>query len=102
MGGHVIERTKTYRYLGLLVDEKFSWENHVSEICWKLSQMAGIILKIRSLLTKEAMLLVYHSLVGSKLRYGLVCWATANKTLLEKINVAHNTIITYLTLKYFH
>ena len=45
MGGHVIARTKSYRYLGLLVDEKFSWENHVDEICWKLSQMAGIILK---------------------------------------------------------
>ena len=43
------------------------------------------------------MLLVYHSLVGSKLRYGLICWATAKKTLLQKINVAHNTIITYLT-----
>ena len=52
---------------------------------------------MRYLLTKEAMLLVYHSLVGSKLRYGLICWATANKTLLERINVAHNTIITYLT-----
>ena len=24
MGGHIISRTKTYRYLGLLVDEKFS------------------------------------------------------------------------------
>lgn len=97
MGGHVIARTKSYRYLGLLVDERFSWENHVDEICWKLSQMAGIILKYRSLLTKEAMMLVYHSLVGSKLRYGLICWATANKALLDKINVAHNTIITYLT-----
>ena len=97
MGGHVIERTKSYRYLGLLVDEKFSWENHVSEVCWKLSQMAGIILKVRSLLTKEAMMLVYHSLVTSKLRYGLICWATASKTLLDRINVAHNTIITYLT-----
>ena len=43
------------------------------------------------------MLLVYHALVGSKLRYGLICWATANKTLLDKLNVAHNTIITYLT-----
>ena len=81
----------------LLVDEKFSWDNHVNEICWKLSQVAGIILKIRSLLSKQAMMLVYHSLVGSKLRYGLICWATANKTQLEKINVAHNTIITYLT-----
>ena len=43
------------------------------------------------------MMLIYHSLVGSKLRYGLICWATANKTLLDKIDVAHNTIITYLT-----
>ena len=24
MGGHILERTKTYRYLGLLVDEKLS------------------------------------------------------------------------------
>ena len=97
MGGYIIERTKTYRYLGLLVDDKFSWENHVSEICCKLSQIAGIVLKFRSLLTKKAMLLLYHALVGSKLRYGLICWATANQTLLDKINVAHNTIITYLT-----
>ena len=97
MGGHILERTKTYCYLGLLVDEKLSWEFHVNELCWKLSQIAGIILKVRSLLSKQAMMLVYHSLVGSKLRYGLICWATANKTLLDKIDVAHNTIITYLT-----
>ena len=96
-GNHVIERTKSYRYLGLLVDEKFSWETHINEVCWKLSQMAGIILKTRALLSKEAMMLIYHSLVGSKLRYGLICWATANKTLLDKIDVAHNMIITYLT-----
>jgi len=97
MGDYVIERTKSYRYLGLLVDEKFSWENHVNEICSKLSQMAGIILKTRSLLSKEAIMLVYHSLVSSKLRYGLIRWATAKKTLLDKIAVAHNTIVTYLT-----
>ena len=97
MGEHIIARTKSYRYLGLLVNERFCWENHVDEICQKLSQVAGVILKIRSLLTREAMMLVYHSLVGSKLRYGLICWATANKTTLDKINVAHNTIITYLT-----
>ena len=42
-------------------------------------------------------MLVYHALVGSKIRYGLVCWATAAKPLLDKISVAHNTIITYMT-----
>ena len=43
------------------------------------------------------MMLVYHGLVGSKLRYGLICWGTASKFLLDKVNVAHNKIITYMT-----
>ncbi len=97
MGGNKIERTKSYKYLGLTVDEKFSWSEHINELCSKLSQVAGVLFKIRKLLTNQALMLVYHGLVGSKLRYGLVCWATANKFLLNKVNVAHNTIITYLT-----
>ena len=39
MGNHVIERTKSYRYLGLLVDEKFSWRDHINEVSSKLSQV---------------------------------------------------------------
>ena len=73
MGNHVLSRTKTYLYLGLLVDEKLSWANHIDGICKKLSQIAGVIYKTRTLSTKEALMLVYHALVGSKLRYGLIC-----------------------------
>jgi len=97
MGDHVIERTKNYRYLGILVDDRFSWADHISEVCQKLSQVAGIIFKIRTLLSSQALKLVYHSLAGSKLRYGLICWATANKLLLNKINVVHNRIVSYMS-----
>ena len=97
MGDHIISRTNSYRYLGLLVDEKFSWGDHINEVCWKLSQVAGIIFKIRTLLSNKAMMLVYHALVSSKIRYGLICWATAAQTLLDKVNVVHNKIITYMT-----
>ena len=79
MGGHEIERTKSYKYLGLIVDEKFSWSEHIADLCSKLSQVAGIIFKIRKLLNYKAMMLIYHGLVGSKLRYGLVCWATYSR-----------------------
>ena len=99
MGGHVIERTKTYRYLGIIVDEKFSWSDHINEVCFKLSQIAGVIFKVRHVLNKQALMLLYHGLVGSKLRYGLICWATANKLLLGKINVAHNNIVTLMTFQ---
>ena len=43
-------------------------------------------------------MLIYHALVGQKLRYGLICWATAPKFLLDKVDVAHNKIVRYLKL----
>ena len=97
MGGHIIARTNSYRYLGIIVDEKFTWADHINDVCFRLSQVAGVIYKIRHLLSKQALMLVYHGLVGSKLRYGLICWATADKFLLKKVNVAHNKIVTYMT-----
>ena len=97
MANHVISRTKTYKYLGLILDEKFSWADHINEVCWKISQAAGVIFKVRHLLSKDALILIYHALVGQKLRYGLICWATASKFLLTKVNVIHNKVVRYLT-----
>ena len=73
MANHTITRTKTYKYLGLIVDEKFSWADHINEVCLKLSQAAGTIYKVRNLLSQEALMLIYHALVGQKLHYGLIC-----------------------------
>ena len=97
MGGYPIARTNCYEYLGILFDDKLSWEPHISELCKKLSQIAGVIFKKRSLLSKEALMSVYHSLVGSSIRYGLICWGTANQNLLQKVNVIHNRIVRYIT-----
>ena len=53
--------------------------------------------KVRYLLSRDALMLLYHSLVGQKLRYGLICWATATNFLLNKVDVLHNKIVRYLT-----
>ena len=42
-------------------------------------------------------MLLYHGLVGSKLRYGLICWATADKFLLDKVESAYDKIVTCMT-----
>ena len=97
MGSHCLSRTKTYEYLGIIVDEKFLWADHIDRVCMKLSQAAGVIYKVRNLLSKNALMLLYHSLVGQKLRYGLICWATASNFLLNKINVLHDKIVRYIT-----
>ena len=54
MADHVISRTKTYTYLGLIFDEKISWADHINNICLKLSQAAGVIFKVRNRLTHDS------------------------------------------------
>ena len=41
--------------------------------------------------------MVYHSLVYSRLQYGIIIWATDTTTLLQEIRVLQNNIIRILT-----
>ena len=41
MGDHILARTKTYCYLGVIMDDKLSWGEHIYDLCLKLSQVAA-------------------------------------------------------------
>jgi len=71
MGGHPLTKTTSYKYLGIHIDNKFSWEIHINYLIKKLSQVAGVIFKNRECLSKKSLMLIYNSLVGSRLRYGV-------------------------------
>ena len=97
MGGLRISRTKTYKYLGVHIDDKMTWKHHIEKLCKKLSSVAGIIYRIRNRLSRKCLMLIYHGLVSSRLRYGILCWGTATKTLLNKLNVIHNRVVRNIT-----
>ena len=43
IGGESIKRVKTTKSLGLVIDEKLKWENHVASISKKVSSGIGAI-----------------------------------------------------------
>ena len=49
MLNYPISRTKTYKYLGIIVDEKLSWADHINDVCMNLSRAAGVFFKVRTL-----------------------------------------------------
>ena len=40
--------------------------------------------------------MVYHSIVGSHLRYAITTWGAASCTALERLNSIHNKVLKYL------
>ena len=46
MGENEIARTDNYKYLGVVVDDKFSWKLHINHLCKKLSSVCGVLSKV--------------------------------------------------------
>ena len=51
--GDVIQKSDSVRYLGLIIDEKLTWEKHIDELGNKINRYASIFRKIRDLLPKK-------------------------------------------------
>ena len=60
--------TKT-KFLGVVINHKLNWKDHISYISGKIARGLGIIIKARKCFTKAAMLSLYHSFIHPYLIY---------------------------------
>ena len=94
---YTIHEVDQFKYLGVILDNKLSWNHHINYLVTKLSQVAGILYKVRCLLPLKSRILIYNSLAGSYLNYGIVAWGSATQTLLHKIKTLQNRLLRYIT-----
>ena len=88
-----IKQVETFKYLGVLLDNKLSWQEHIQSLQTKLAKFNGVIYKIRNFVPRKILMMLYNALVGSYLRYGIRAWATCSPNLLNSLQVAQNKII---------
>ena len=97
MGGHIIEQTATYKYLGIVFDENLNWLPQIDKMCAKLSSVCGILSKVPHYLDRNSLMLIYNSLVESRLRYGILSWGTANSNQLNRLKVLQNKALRFIS-----
>ena len=73
------------KYLGLILDNKLSWKDHIAELSKKLSRAVDLLYKVRHVCPATVLRSLYYSLFNSHLSYGLVLWGNANRTYIDKI-----------------
>ena len=97
MGNTILERVSTIKYLGVMLDENFTWSHHVCQLKKKLAGCVGIISKLKYYIDTKILVQVYHALIASRLHYAITCWGAAAKTILEPIRVLQNRAIRFIS-----
>jgi len=49
-----IERTLTYKYLGVIVEEKLTWKEHCKQLCCTISKYVGVMCKVKYYVNNQA------------------------------------------------
>ena len=62
MNNSSITRVRATKFLGVIIDEKLTWKDHISLVRSKSSNTFGILYRIRHLLNRSALFILYCSL----------------------------------------
>lgn len=95
-GDNIIERVQVFKYLGVLLDEKLKWDEHIRKLCSKLTQVAGVFRRISDFVPLETKRNLYFTLFHSHLTYGILVWGTASTTALKSLQTVQNKAIKNL------
>jgi Reverse transcriptase (RNA-dependent DNA polymerase) len=73
------------KYLGIMIDEDFSWAQQVQKVMNKMRSVIKEVKIAKSRLNKDSLRIIYYSLAYSHLIYGISAWGHANTTQLSNL-----------------
>ena len=97
LNGTPMQSCDTYKYLGVHFDKNLNWKSHIEYVSNKISKSCGALAKIRHCVDIKTLVNVYHALINSYLRYGIVVWGGASSSALRPLQTALNKAIRIIT-----
>jgi hypothetical protein len=84
---------KSYKALGVLLDEYISFDEHISHLCAKIAKSLYCINRIKHFVTKKSLKMLYDAMIHSHLVYCINIYGCANSTALQKLKIKQKEAI---------
>jgi len=91
--GITIETVVKTKFLGVIIDNKLTWKEHINYICNKISKGIGIIKKVRDILSKDTLLGLYYTFIYPYLSYCNIIWGRAANIYLNRLFILQKRIM---------
>ena len=83
--GHTIKRVYKAKYLGIVIDDKLTWKDHIDHVSLKIKRNLGIMKRVRNNDPKESLIAFYKTMVEPYLRYCNSTWGKCGVALIGKL-----------------
>ena len=97
-----LEQVNSIKFLGLTIDEKFSWKLHIDNISKTISRNIGIINKLKYYFCPSILFMLYSTLILPYLNYGILAWGNSTKHLIDRIHLLQKKIVRIACNTGFH
>jgi hypothetical protein len=79
------------------IDEKLNWNDHIHNVCTKVSRGIGIISRLKYIFPHYILISLYYSLVYPYLYYCCIIWGSAYSNVLNTVEVLQNRVARVIT-----
>jgi hypothetical protein len=94
-----VYRVPNVTYLGVIIDEKLSWKQHIDSVCKKLRQLTSVFYKVRKKIPQKLLKDLYFAFAYSKIQYAVEVYANTSNTLLQPLVILNNRILRILQFR---
>ena len=89
IGDEEIKGNKSVKLLGVTIDNKLQFDEHVSIICKKVSCKLHALARISNLIDKDKLCLIMKAFIESQFGYCPLIWMFHSRTMNNRINRLH-------------
>lgn len=93
MDGQAVERVQSIKYLGVMLDEKLNFNEHIDYTIRKAARKFGVMCRISRYLTADAKVEVYNSLIAPHFDYCASILFLATQRQLKRMQVLQNKVM---------
>ena len=100
INGTPMDQCTQYKFLGIIIDKKTLASLPILNI-FRCQHQCGALATLRYSMSTNLLKDVYHALIHSYMRYGILTWGNASQTSLKPLKVLINRAVRIMTFTPF-
>lgn len=93
VSNEIIKPVSCVRLLGVYIDDKLTFEEHVSRLCIKAARQTNALRRISKYLSLDVRLMIFHAFIASNFHYCNIVWHFCSSRSVYKLEKVHKNAL---------